>query len=41
MNLPVEYRMTEGNIEVDARMGTHRENINGPKKQKKMMIEGM
>jgi len=24
MNLPVWYRMTEGNIEVDARVGTRR-----------------
>jgi hypothetical protein len=40
-SLPIWYGMTEGNIEVDVRIGTLRWNIKGPKKKKKRMMEGM
>jgi len=40
-NLPVWYRMKEGNMEVDARIGTRRQNIKGPRIKMMMMIKGM
>jgi len=41
MNLPVWYRIPEGNIEVELRIGTQRQNNKEPRKKKKMMITGM
>ena len=41
INLPVWSRMTKGNNGVNSGIGTSRQDIKGPRKTKKIMIEGM